>query len=59
LIIKYDGTIIKCKVEVPLAPDDSVIFKVKRPTTYNCIRDLCSRGDDERENYIFDKNGKN
>jgi len=37
-MIKYDGTIIKCKVDVPLAPDDSVIFKVKRSTTYNCTR---------------------
>jgi len=56
--VKYDGSTIKCKVDVPLAPDDSVTFKVKRWTAYNCTRDLCSSGNAQRKSYIFDKNGK-
>jgi len=56
--IHYDNTLITCKVDKPLIPDDFVGFRVRRSTAYNCNKYVCGQPTATRRNYIFDKNGK-
>jgi len=55
--VHYDGSLIACRVDIPLGIDDFITYRVKRSTAYKCDKNVCGQPRTKKYNYIFDKKG--